>query len=656
MDGKYEKMKNKIKIGSLLLIVFLSLSLLPKSGFSSDEYNVEPYWNICKLADGESAYAFDEELSSDAFEGRQSGMPGCEMASQWIADEFRDMGLKPYNEKESSYLQPLEVPYYDIMEPLTFQYRENNNLVKPVYRKDFVVFPYSGSGKAESKMVFVGYGITTNDKSYDDYESISVANKIVVMFYGKPFFLSEYNDEYGSLEKISNAKEHNASAVIFIDKSTATTFMPFGMKWASGRDAELPALYLSKEMSEKIIIYKNHTLKEVEETIDNEHKPYSFSLEKDAQIEVNVEFSQKRSHNVIGYIPAINTETEESIVIGGHFDHLGKDNIVKTIYRGANDNGSGTSCMMEVAKTIAKSFSLPTVNIVFIAFTGEEEGLVGSDFYTRHPLFPIKNIKAMINLDMVGTGTGNLLAGTSRSKYPDLCDLITACTDFMEIDVPIDPSLLYPGSDHYFFHIKGVPSVFFFKENPTNIGGYHTLEDTMDSIDPENLEICSQLVCLMALTLSEPAFIDFDSFPKETQLKDPFISWKGLGYRIEENDLSIYIKESPLKIYSDGEIDLFYPLSLGNNEIVLEVRYQNQVIKQKKINIISTADPRLRADFDQDLDIDLSDLILLARNFGKKANLYQALSMFDLNQDQIVNDDDFVVFKEFFGYAISQRP
>lgn len=648
-------MKNTIKKISLLLVFVLTFSLFPKTIFGFSEFDVEPYYQTAIQAKGESAYFYNQKLASEEFEGRQAGAKGSQIAADWIAKEFQQMGLKPFDQKSGSYFQALTVPYHDVLKPLIFAIKEDTSLINPSYRKDFIVFPYSGSGKVNSKLVFVGYGITEESSQYDDYQNIDVTNRVVVMFYQKPSFLSEQNDEFGSLERIKNAKKHKASAVIFIQKSNGIPLFEFDMKMATGRKADLPALYATNELSEKIVSLQNKTIEDLEEQIDKKQEPESFVIDHDIQLEVNVVDEPRTSNNVIGFIPSIDPFATESIVIGGHYDHLGLDYINSTMYAGANDNASGTACMMEIAKNLTRSGCMPLVNLVFIAFTGEEEGLYGSEYYVEHPLFPIKNIRAMINLDMVGTGTGDLLAGTSSVRYPELSDLIETCAEYLEQTIPIDSSLLYPGSDHYFFHVQKVPSVFFFKLNPTNIGGYHTLEDTIETIDPINLENCSQMVCLMVLTLSESSLLDLSNFPFDEKFIDPYFVWESKTTNFINNDLNLFLNDKPIKIMHDDTFQAFYPLQQGSNEIIITVKLKDSLVFRVSYILQSNAEPWLRADFNQDKRVDVSDLILLARNFQRKAPLYQSLSLFDINGDEIINLEDYNQFLKYFEIANSQK-
>ena len=202
--------------------------------------------------------------------------------------------------------------------------------------------------------------------------------------------------------------------------------------------------------------------------------------------------------NVIGYIPARNKKSKQSIILGAHYDHLGKDRS-GNIYRGANDNASGTGTMMEIVRTLSECILITDINIVFIAFSAEEKGLHGSYFYARNPLFPLSEVVAMINLDMVGTGNGPWELGTNFERVKLLDNALKTTLSYYRISYRLASWYLKPVSDHYPFYEKGVPVLFIFRANPSNKGGYHTLKDTIDTVDPKNLGECGKMAVVILL-------------------------------------------------------------------------------------------------------------------------------------------------------------
>jgi hypothetical protein len=205
-----------------------------------------------------------------------------------------------------------------------------------------------------------------------------------------------------------------------------------------------------------------------------------------------------KTNNVIGFFPSIDKTSQASIVIGAHYDHLGKDRS-GNIFRGANDNASGSGVMLEIAHALSSSILLNQINIVFIAFSGEEKGLLGSYQYVNQPLFPLDKTVVMINLDMVGTGIGPWEVASNFENKPSLKNLLQDVFTYYKIPFRLASWYLKPVSDHYPFYAKGVPVVFFFRSNPSRIGGYHTIKDTIDTIDITNLDECGKLSLVIAL-------------------------------------------------------------------------------------------------------------------------------------------------------------
>lgn len=222
--------------------------------------------------------------------------------------------------------------------------------------------------------------------------------------------------------------------------------------------------------------------------------------------------SLNSTSNVIGYIPAHNKKSQQSIILGAHYDHLGKDRL-GNIFRGANDNASGTGTMMELARTLSENYFIIDINIVFIAFSAEEKGLIGSYYYCRNPLFPLDEVVAMINLDMVGTGIGPWEIATNFNQKKILEKAINDTFTYYQVKFRLASWYLKPVSDHFPFYEKGIPVLFFFRSNPSNIGGYHTIKDTINTVDPKNLGECGKLALVIMLIVVGPPLV---VIPKQT--------------------------------------------------------------------------------------------------------------------------------------------
>jgi aminopeptidase YwaD len=361
------------------------------------------------------------------------------------------------------------------------------------------------------------------------------------------------------------------------------------------------------------------------------------------------------SVNVIGYLQAINENSDDTVLIVAHFDHLGKHPMYNTIYRGANDNASGVSCLLEIARVLSNNNFFPSVNFVFIAFSGEEEGLIGSKFYVKNPVFPLNNIKAVINLDMVGSGAGDLTYGIGSTSSSLLDEYLSTCAKALNIRIRFDSDLTKPNSDHYPFAQSGIPYIFFLKDDPTHIGHYHTTRDTIETIDPKNLEDASKLSLLITSSFSQSSlFIFDDDLYKEKVFDHPRILLKGEGVYFRENFISMYLNKSRLFTDLSNNFEYLYKINTGENIANIDFGY-NKLLSNKKIIIKADIDDNLKCDFDYDYDVDLDDMISLSKRYGKRVKITGPESIFDLDNNHIIDQKDIDIFSHYLGYTSNKK-
>lgn len=637
----------KKKLFPVILVVFILFS--PFFLVNAENVDLCCYKSIVNSFSSKNAYLYLEELTSDKFNGRQSGSKEAELAAEWIANLYESYGLTPG--VNNSYYQEFNIPYYEVMPPLSFSITSSKINEDFIYKEDFIVLPGSGSGFVDSKVVFAGYGITSESKGYDDYKKVDVKGKIALIMRRGPENIDLDEEKLYFKTKIDNAEEHGAKGVIISEKATERNKMNMNTKYVSGNNGSIPVLFVTSEVADNFLLEKGTSLLEIEKKIDKEKAPFSFETNCNCKMEVNVLYEIRKTSNVIGYIPAKEPTTEDSVLITAHYDHLGKDKIDGSIYRGANDNASGTSVLLEIARSLSINFYLPEVNIVFIAFSGEEEGLCGSYFYVNNPIFPLKKIKAVLNMDMVGTGSGKLYAGTDPVVYKELSDNIKISSDCLEINVPINKRLLSSGSDHYFFHINKVPNVFFIRDNPTGIGGYHDTLDTVDTVDPTNLKETGDLVILITSIFANPYFVTFDDY-----------YWKE-KVSIHERILFSGAKRGEMSLVLNGEeipfeIERFYSvfsLNNGDNVINIRVLIEGKLCFEKIINIRCDLDENLICDFNFDFKVDLNDLIEFSRYYLEEVSPFELNQLFDINNDNFVNEADLSNFDSCFGYVYNNN-
>jgi hypothetical protein len=457
-------------------------------------------------------------LASPELKGRESGSPELEKAGRYIAAQFKADGLKPIDGK--SYLQAFEVTTSaKIGKDNHFDYALTGS--KPVVTKtlqlktEYIPFNFSAHGKAAGGLVFAGYGITAPEYNYDDYAGLDVHGKFVVVLAHEPQEYDEksvfegkiYTDHSQYYSKASNARKHGAAGVILISdlvnhpvkdsehSGDADELEAFGAT-AGPNDAGIPFVQVKVSVVEPWFLAAGKDLMAAEKDIDSDAKPHSFALP-GVEIHESVDVGRvvKTVHNVIGYLPG---QTDEYIIIGAHYDHLGlggqfslAPSLTGTVHPGADDNASGTSGVIE----LARHYSLlpkPKRGIVFMTFAGEELGLLGSGYYANHPELPLAKAVTMINMDMIGRVRDGKLyvggAGTGDTLRKDLEELTP---HFPALHVDYSDNSGYGSSDHTSFTAKQVPVLFFFSGLH---GDYHKPSDTWDKIDSKAAVQVLQLV------------------------------------------------------------------------------------------------------------------------------------------------------------------
>lgn len=368
-------------------------------------------------------------LSNDKLEGRRAGTPGEKLASDYIITSFQKTGLKPLGDK-GGWLQSFEI--YDGKDISQCHFTINN--IELVLDKEY--FPLSFSAN----------------------EKVTGSPAIALQESGSPWFFdlkeimeSAQNNPHFDMEKALLVKTRifagrGASAVIFYNSSKTDDGVEFNP--AEGILPEkIPVLYVTRAGRKKY-------LKDISQSLD-------------VVIDVNVEEKKRWGHNIIGYL---DKGAPYTVVIGAHYDHLGygeDGNSLylgheKMIHHGADDNASGTAALMELARMLYKSKSLRS-NYLFIAFSGEESGLLGSKYFTQHPSVDLTKISYMLNMDMVGRlndSTHVLIIG-GYGTSPEWSRMISSTVNKKTFTLKLDSSGTGP-SDHTSFYLKNIPVLFFF--------------------------------------------------------------------------------------------------------------------------------------------------------------------------------------------------
>jgi hypothetical protein len=453
-------------------------------------------WNI----KSEELLNVVKELAKPEYEGRLTGSPGFRLAADYIASEFESLGLaKPYG--ADGYFQKFAIPYTVVLPDCSLTLIENG-VSKPYrYYDEFMPGSTSGSGDLTSEVVFVGYGITAPELGYDDYAGQNVKGKIVLMRPEAPLSPSAGPEKFDPWLKYSlhqfkmrNAIEHGARGVLYHYGPLANTNNDY--------HENLLVTMVGNTVVEELFSGSGKVYADEVAAISKELKPRSFNLNKKVRISNSTKYHPDGvGMNVVGILPGADPVLrDEVIIVGGHLDHCGQ---CWEVCPGANDNASGISVIVGVARAMVASGLKFNRTIVFMGIGGEESGLVGAKTYVDKPLYPKASTVGFINLDCVGIGP-NLHAGGALS-FPKIFGPIEAANrNFVHRAVSASQAGGggRPRSDAAVFTQAGIPSISFSSYGGS--GAYHTPADTPETIWPETLE---DLATILTIGLADLAGI-----------------------------------------------------------------------------------------------------------------------------------------------------
>ena len=366
-------------------------------------------------------------LASDELEGRGVNTQGINLAADYIAGEFKKAGLRPGG-TDGSFFQPFPTkgPAKKTGPGRLILRGPHGQVISVAEDKQFAVVGLSGSGKVIAPVVFAGYGTTAKNLGYDDFQDVDVADKVVLILRKTPHpdnkpapFDGQRNLAHAGLAtKLAHARAHHAAAVLFVNDRISAgdkdPLMDFGYTATSTGGNTLPTLQVRREIVDRMMSGDpKTTLRGLEQDIDRDLKPHSVRLTGwNAEVETRVGPTTVTIKNVIGVSEGSGPLARETVVVGGHYDHLGLGRPggglfsfllpsppsvagpggagakKPDIYHGADDNGSGTTGVMELARCFGPLSARQGRRIVFIAFTGEETGLLGSTHYCAIRSFP----------------------------------------------------------------------------------------------------------------------------------------------------------------------------------------------------------------------------------------------------------------------------
>ena len=440
------------------------------------------------------------QIAGPAFEGRETATPGQRKAAVYIEDYFKRLGLRPGNNDSFQYSYPV---FKDSLISSDIQVNGQEFELNRDYQNRILSKSFSFS-YGLSNVVFAGYGLS--DSVRDDYQGLNVRGKIVMILGGFPpgYVQTQISKKnFNSFAKVDAALTHGAVAILSIqeDFPRSKPLVDPGLMYRNYFREEIsPAFfYISENIARKIMGSDYDLAKKGPPVTKSYTADILLSLQKQTQL--------LQSSDVLGFLEGGDLK-DQFLVISAHYDHLGKKDSV--IYFGADDDGSGTVSLLELAAAFSKAKAAgkgPRRSILFLANSGEEKGLWGSEFYTDHPLYPLDKTTADLNIDMIGRKDPNRKQGDSNN-YVYIVGDDKLSTDLHTISVamnkkytgleldykfndPRDPMRIYFRSDHYNFARKGVPIIFYFDGIHAD---YHLPSDTPDKINYDLMVKRAQLV------------------------------------------------------------------------------------------------------------------------------------------------------------------
>jgi len=454
-------------------------------------------------------FCYVRELASDKYEGRLTGTEGYNASARWLADHFRDWGLAPAGD-DGTYLQAFPNPYTLVFEDckLTLHIPLDGGEVEKHYRyfDEFIPGSTSGSGEVTAEVIYVGYGISAPELGFDEYEGMDVRGKIVLMEREAPVSPNQDAELFKKWRpysfhqyKLKNAVAHGAKGMIY-------NYGPISNP-NNAYDPGFIYSHVGAEVVKDVFAGTGRDHAEEVAAIRKTLKSRSFATGKVVTIRNTTEHHPEGTgYNVIGLLEGSDPELkDEVIIVGGHLDHLGR---CYTIMPGANDNASAVAVMMGMAQAFHRCPVKPRRSILFLAFGAEEQGVVGSEFYCDHPVFPLEKTVAFLNMD--GVGCGDKISALAAENFPDFWAFIDRANR-KAIHRIIRPSafanLARPRLDAARFLWKGVPSISFGVYGSPSY--YHNPKDDVDTITPEILEDMAQLLFLAVLDMANQDELDF---------------------------------------------------------------------------------------------------------------------------------------------------
>lgn len=527
-------------------------------------------------------------LSDDSLKGRGEGSKENLIAAMYVANKFRAAGLKPLKSTEfvkpakeseynkplktedenlySGYLQKFSIQNVELSADQGFQLMKSSGgsevILTYKYNQDFFI-EYAGSDDISVKapLVFCGFGVNSPELRYNDFadkngNELDLKNKIAVIVDSYPEWIGNKMGripiEFRTIKKkVEYAEKKGALAVIVVrsplvnddpvDEKYKKAFVLFSRDHYRLQDQlrnDIPVYYLTDKVANEIFTKQyGKKLSVILGEMTSSKRPYAFEMDMSASLSIKTKSTSIPMQNVAGFLEGTDPQLKnEAIIICAHYDHLGygyygalDKSRIGQIHNGADDNASGVAGILELVR--AFSANRPKRSVVFLSFSGEEVGMLGSKYYVDYqPLFPVEKTVACLNLDMIGRNGSNFIWLVGAFQGRDIINTVKSANEKVGMDLFYNVGMLSMASDQAYFLRKKIPSVFFYDNEDTD---YHTPSDKISKIDFDKVERVSRLAYISGWTLanqkSRPQYLDLTQQEKEELVKESIVRFKKLN-------------------------------------------------------------------------------------------------------------------------------
>jgi hypothetical protein len=508
-------------------------------------------------------------LADDAREGRRAGTEQGKACADWIAARMKSIGLEPlgvngYQQEFTVALDPRDgggskVHYFHGPSDGPIAHKE---LWGEADEKCVPLF-CSERGYATGPIAFCGYGIEDSERNWNDFEHVDVKAKIALIVRGTPpssaakdpsaaadTHLVVKSDGWGGggsiFTKVMNAKRHGAVGVILAPSTADEPVLRFDAGHAAR--AGIPAVMIDAALGDELWTGYRDLLREPVKAdefgkpeLDEQGRPAGFRIDRlpvgggqEVTIFADVITGNGPAYNVLGRLKG--KDSSRAIVIGAHYDHLGRGGTgslapdkTGEIHHGADDNASGTATVLEIAR-LMKAQGTPPCDVIFALWSGEELGLLGSEYWAEHPTVPLESITANLNLDMVGRAGNGKIQVLGAGTSPDFVEWMKDAGEKsgLELVVSTSGSSLGGSSDHQTFLKRKIPALHLFSGLHAD---YHKPSDTADKFEADGAAKVAMLGVVLADDMSRETKLAFvepkvDTEHKE-EIKGGFRCWFG---------------------------------------------------------------------------------------------------------------------------------